>query len=266
MHHYFHAKNVKYQFEMKDRRYIISGAGSGIGRAIAIRLASEGAGIILAGRNEVKLEETLKMLPKGNHLVISTDIRLKKNCQEVSQILSGCHLDGIIANAGVGGENHYGDDDRWNEIVDTNLSGTYYFVNAFLPQLKESKGEQKHVLLTSSVLAKLGVKHYTAYCASKAGLLGLMRSWAMELATENILVNAISPGWVNTNMAREGMEGIAKGMGMSLEDFHKLAMQSVPLGRMAEPEEIAELVYYLLCQKAMTGQVLDINCGSVMSS
>lgn len=251
---------------MKNKRYIISGAGSGIGRAIAIKLASHGAGIILAGRNESKLEETLSLLPKGNHLVISTDIRLKSNCEEVSSILSGTHLDGIIANAGVGGENYYGEEDRWDEIIDTNLSGTYHFVNAFLPQLIESNAPSKHVLLTSSVLAKLGVKHYTAYCASKAGLLGLMRSWAMELAEKKILVNAISPGWVNTNMAKEGMMGIANGLNISLEEFHKIAMQSVPLGRMAEPEEIAELVHYLLSQNAMTGQVIDINCGSVMSS
>lgn len=251
---------------MKDKRYIISGAGSGIGRAIAIKLSSAGAGIILAGRNEKKLEETLKLLSPGNHLVITTDIRQKDNCEEVSSILSGTHLDGIIANAGVGGENYYGEDDRWNEILDTNLSGTYYFVNAFLNQLKESNGSVKHVLLTSSVLAKLGVKHYTAYCASKAGLLGLMRSWAMELAEQNILVNAISPGWVNTNMAKEGMQGIANGLGIKIEEFHKIAMQSVPLGRMAEPSEIADLVMYVLSQKAITGQVIDINCGSVMSS
>lgn len=251
---------------MKDRRYIISGAGSGIGRAIAMRLATEGAGIILAGRNQDKLEETLKLLPKGNHLIISTDIRLKRNCEEVSEILNGTHLDGIIANAGVGGENHYGEDDRWNEIIDTNLSGTYYFVNSFLEQLKNSNSSCKHVLLTSSVLARLGVKNYTAYCASKAGLLGLMRSWAMELAEHKILVNAISPGWVNTNMAKEGMAGIAHSLGISTEEFHTLAMKSVPLGRMAEPEEIAELVHYLLNQNAITGQVVDINCGSVMSS
>lgn len=251
---------------MKDRRYIISGAGSGIGRAIAFKLASEGAGIILAGRNMDKLEETMKLLPKGNHLIVSTDIRVKKNLDEVSEILNGTHLDGIIANAGVGGENHLGPDDRWDEIIDTNLSGTYHFVNAFLEQLKTSRAPQKHILLTSSVLARLGVKNYTAYCASKAGLLGLMRSWAMELAEHNILVNAISPGWVNTNMAKEGMDGIAKSMGISYDEFYKLAMQSVPLGRMAEPSEIADLVHYLLTQNAITGQVVDINCGSVMSS
>jgi NAD(P)-dependent dehydrogenase (short-subunit alcohol dehydrogenase family) len=251
---------------MKNNRYIISGAGSGIGRAIAIKLAKEGAGIILMGRNPEKLEETHKLLAPGNHLVVTTDIRLKENCEEVSNILNGAHIDGIIANAGVGGENHYGEDDRWNEIIDTNLSGTYYFVNSFLPQLKSSKGEKKHILLTSSVLARLGVKNYTAYCASKAGLLGLMRSWAMELAEDNILVNAISPGWVNTTMSKEGMQGIANGLGISTDEFYNLAMKSVPLGRMAEPEEIADLVCYLLSQKAITGQVVDINCGSVMSS
>lgn len=251
---------------MNNKRYIISGAGSGIGRAIAIKLATEGADIILAGRNEVKLEETLKLLPKGNHLVIATNIRERENCEQVSSILSGTQIDGIIANAGVGGENHYGENDRWDEIIDTNLNGTYWFVNAFLPQLKENTSKEKHVLLTSSVLARLGVKNYTAYCASKAGLLGLMRSWAMELAEHNILVNAISPGWVNTTMAKEGMQGIANGLGIPVDDFHKIAMQSVPLGRMAEPEEIADLVHYLLKQKAITGQVIDINCGSVMSS
>ena len=251
---------------MTNKRYILSGAGSGIGRAIAIKLAEQGADIILAGRNEVKLEETLKLLPKGNHIVITTDIRKRENCEQVSSIFSGIQLDGIIANAGVGGENRYGENDRWDEIIDTNLSGTYWFVNAFLNQLKESPSETKHIILTSSVLARLGVKNYTAYCASKAGLLGLMRSWAMEFAPDNILVNAISPGWVNTNMAKEGMKGIADGLGITTDEFHKIAMQSVPLGRMAEPHEIAELVSYILVQKAITGQVFDINCGSVMSS
>lgn len=251
---------------MTNKRYILSGAGSGIGRAIAIKLAEQGADIILAGRNEVKLEETLKLLPKGNHIVITTDIRKRENCEQVSSIFSGIQLDGIIANAGVGGENRYGENDRWDEIIDTNLSGTYWFVNAFLNQLKESTSETKHIILTSSVLARLGVKNYTAYCASKAGLLGLMRSWAMEFAPDNILVNAISPGWVNTNMAKEGMKGIADGLGITTDEFHKIAMQSVPLGRMAEPHEIAELVSYILVQKAITGQVFDINCGSVMSS
>ncbi len=251
---------------MKDKRYIISGAGSGIGRAMAINMAKNGAHIILVGRNENKLEATLKLLPKGNHLVMATNIRHKENCEQVSDILSGSQIDGIIANAGIGGENIYGTNDRWGEIIDTNLTGTYNFVNAFLPQLIENPSKEKHILLSSSIMAKLGVKNFTAYCASKAGLLGLMRSWAVGLAEHNILVNAICPGWVNTNMAKEGMHGIAKGLGMTHDEFYKIAMQSIPLGRMAEPDELSELVSYILTQNTITGQVFDFNCGAIISN
>jgi NAD(P)-dependent dehydrogenase (short-subunit alcohol dehydrogenase family) len=250
----------------RRRRYLLSGAGSGIGKAIAIQLASEGCDIILAGRNIEKLENTLKTLEKGNHLAIGTDVRNKQQCEEASQILSGTEIDGIIANAGVGGENHRGDDDRWDEIINTNLSGTYWLVNAFLPQLMASEAPKKHILVLSSLLARIGVKNHTAYCASKAGLLGLMRSWAVEFAPDNVMVNALNPGWVNTSMSREGMKAIADCMGITQDNLYQIAMKSVPLGRLAEPEEIAGLVSYLLTQKAISGQVLDINNGSSIIS
>ncbi|MBU2377001.1 MAG: SDR family oxidoreductase, partial [Bacteroidetes bacterium] len=147
-----------------------------------------------------------------------------------------------------------------------NLTGTYNFVNAFLPNLTLSKNKVKHILITSSVLARLGVVNYTAYCASKAGLLGLMRSWAMEFAPKNILVNAIAPGWVDTDMAQQGLQGIADGIGISKAEFFDMAMQSVPLKKMSQPQEIADLVSYLLKQKSITGQTIDINAGSVMNS
>jgi NAD(P)-dependent dehydrogenase (short-subunit alcohol dehydrogenase family) len=135
-----------------------------------------------------------------------------------------------------------------------------------LPNLRLAKSEYKHILITSSVLARLGVANYSAYCASKAGLLGLMRSWAVQFASEHILVNAICPGWVNTSMAQEGLQGIADGLGMSKSEFYDIAMQSVPLRKMSEPEEIANLVAYLVEQESITGQAIDINCGSVMNS
>jgi NAD(P)-dependent dehydrogenase (short-subunit alcohol dehydrogenase family) len=93
-----------------------------------------------------------------------------------------------------------------------------------------------------------------------------MRSWAIQYAPENILINAVCPGWVNTNMAQEGLQGIADGIGISKAEFFDIAMQSVPLKRMSEPKEIAELYFYLLNQKSITGQAIDINCGSVMNS
>jgi NAD(P)-dependent dehydrogenase (short-subunit alcohol dehydrogenase family) len=246
--------------------YLITGAGSGIGRAIAIEIAKNGNTCFLMGRNENNLKETLSLLEKGSHKIfvadIANDISLKNIVHQNADLV----LDGIIANAGVGGENNFGENDRWNEIIGTNLTGTYSTVQYFLDALKRSKNNYKQIVITASVLARLGVANYSAYCSSKAGLLGLMRSWAVQYAPDNILVNAICPGWVNTDMAQNGLQGIADGIGISKNEFFDIAMQSVPLKKMSEPEEIAALVYYLLNQTSITGQAIDINGGAVMNS
>jgi NAD(P)-dependent dehydrogenase (short-subunit alcohol dehydrogenase family) len=246
--------------------YLITGAGSGIGQAIAIGLSKQGHTCVLLGRNKQKLAVTQKLLKKGKHQILVTDIKSDKKLQQVVAKFPSLVIDGIIANAGVGGENYFGENDRWNEIIDTNLTGTYLTVQHFLPVLRRSENPFKQIIITSSVLARLGVANYAAYCASKAGLLGLMRSWAVQLAPENILVNAICPGWVDTSMAQEGLQGIADGIGISKAEFFDIAMQSVPLKKMSEPSEIADLVTYLVRQTSITGQTIDINGGSVMNS
>ena len=248
------------------KTYIISGGGSGIGKAIAMQLASEGHQMILLGRDLSKLENAISQLSGENHLAFSADVSDKNSVLAVADKIKTISINGILANAGAGGENYWGENDRWDEIMNTNLKGTYNFVNAFLPNLHLSKNETKHILITSSVLARLGVLNYTAYCASKAGLLGLMRSWAMEFAPQNILVNAIAPGWVDTDMAQEGLQGIADHIGITKAEFFDIAMQSVPLKRMSQSQEIADLVSYLVKQKSITGQTIDINAGSVMNS
>jgi NAD(P)-dependent dehydrogenase (short-subunit alcohol dehydrogenase family) len=246
--------------------YLITGAGSGIGRAIAIELSKHGHICFLLGRNKNNLKSTLSQLKKGKHQLFLGDITNAKDLKILVNKHPELVLDGIIANAGVGGENSFGDNDRWAEIINTNLTGTYSTVQYFLPALRRNSNAYKQIIITSSVLARLGVANYSAYCASKAGLLGLMRSWAVEYAPENILVNAICPGWVNTDMAQSGLQGIADGIGISKSAFYEMAMQSVPLKKMSEPQEIADLVAYLLKQTSITGQTIDINAGSVMNS
>lgn len=242
---------------------IISGAGSGIGKAIAIRLSELNFDCYLLGRNPVQLQKTLISLKDGDHYCLNADI---KNKESLKQCIANLRrpVDALVANAGIGGENKWGAEDRWNDIVETNLTGTYNFINTFLPSLKSSSSSYKNIVITSSILAKLGVANYSAYCASKAGLLGLMRSMAIELAPENILVNAICPGWVNTQMSQDGLQGIADGIGITKDEFYDIAMQSVPLRKMSEPSEIANLVAYLLHQQSITGQTIDINNGAVM--
>ena len=162
--------------------YLITGAGSGIGRAIAIELAKNGNTCFLLGRNETNLNETLALLSKNDHQIFLADLKNGSSIENLLKTNEGLVLDGIIANAGIGGENNFGKNDRWNEIIETNLTGTYLTVQHFLPVLKRSKNKYKQIVITSSVLARLGVANYSAYCASKAGLLGLMRSWAVEYA------------------------------------------------------------------------------------
>ena len=246
--------------------YLITGAGSGIGKAIAIELAKQNNNCYLLGRNENNLKNTLSLLKEGAHKILLADITDPSSLKTIIDDNIDLVLDGIIANAGIGGENNFGEADRWNEIINTNLTGTYLTVQYFLEALQRSESQTKHIIITSSILARLGVKNYSAYCASKAGLLGLMRSWAVEYAAENILVNAICPGWVNTEMAQQGLEGIAKDIGITKSEFFDIAMQSVPLRKMSEPEEIAALVYYLLNQTSITGQTIDINGGAIMNS
>lgn len=246
---------------------VITGAGSGIGRATAKVLADQDFSLILLGRNPSRLSQTQESLKNpARHQCFACDIR---DAATIRQALAKSRADSlyaVVANAGTGGENHYGPEDRWREIIDVNLTGSYHTVRECLPYLKKDRNEYKKIVLVSSILARLGVPGYSAYCASKAGVLGLMRSLAAELSRGKILVNALCPGWVNTDMAHEGLRDLADALSISKEEALKTAMAEVPLRKMSEPDEIARMVAFLLsdAQNSITGQTLDINNGAMM--
>lgn len=251
------------------KNYLITGAGSGMGRSTAIALSKHpDTRVILAGRKKDGLMETLRLMNPGEHTFVSVDLRDADTLRTFlkNDRTSELGLDGLFANAGVGGENHYGAQDRWDEIISINLTGTYNSIMESLPYLRTSPSLYRHIAITSSCLARFGVPNYTAYCTSKTGLLGLTRSFAVELASERILVNAICPGWVDTDMARAGVGKLAERAGESLERELDRQKALVPLGRFSEPEEIAELIVFLFSgrQTSMTGQAIDINNGSFM--
>lgn len=256
---------------MHGYRFLVSGAGTGIGRAICRLLASRGSEMVLLGRNRGRLEETRSLLDEpSRHVVMPADIRQPEALRAGFGEIELEHLHGVVCSAGVGGENQYGPEDRWHEIVETNLTGTYNLVNEVLPYLKASRdaeNDYRHIVVISSILARLGVPGYTAYCASKAGLLGLVRSWANTFSADGILVNAICPGWVDTDMAREGLESFAHNSGLTFDEVYEKQMAAVPLRKMSKPEEIASLVAYLVsdAQISITGQTLDINNGAIMA-
>lgn len=247
----------------------ISGAGSGIGLATSIKLSQLDYQIILVGRNEDKLLKTQEQLVSPEkHIICSVDIckpdEMKATFEEK---LHSIQLDAIIANAGIAGGNKYGKYDRWDQIIQTNLTGSYNFVNELLPYIhKRGKDTYRHIILISSILARVGLPQTSAYCASKAGLLGLARSWAVEMAPEKILVNTICPSWVNTNMAKEAIENYAKMMQKPYEEAKKIMLSQSLLGKMSEPSEVAELISFILSnhQTSFTGQVFDINNGDFL--
>lgn len=244
---------------------VITGAGSGIGRSIAETLAERGYSLILLGRNLKNLESTKSLLKNSaQHQCHTCDIRSSEAIRKALENVPSLY--GLIANAGIGGENQYGEQDRWREIMDTNLTGTYQTIQECIPLIKKDPAPFKKIIIISSILARLGVPGYSAYCASKAGLLGLTRSLATEFSGDGILVNALCPGWVNTEMAREGLQGFANALNVSKDEAYKEAMKQVPLGKMSQPEEVAKLAAFLISeeQTSFTGQTLDINNGALM--
>lgn len=235
----------------EGKHVLVTGAGRGIGRAIAERLASEGARLTLLDRDETGLAD---VVPGAAIRVVDISDR-----DAVSAAFTE-PLDALVANAGIGGGNEPGEGDRFDEILQTNLYGTYWCVRAAEPLLADGG----RIVVTSSILSRIGVAGYTGYCASKAALLGLVRSLAAELASRRIQVNAICPGWVDTDMTRLGLSLFE---GLTEEEAWEVAKQEVPLGRMSDPAEIAGTVAWLLSDDSIgvTGQAIDQNNGAFMS-
>ena len=255
---------------LAGRHVVVTGAGTGIGRAIAHRLASEGASLSLFGRRHELLQETAEQLAGRGAAASFTRPLDIRDAAEVELAFEQARealgpLNALVANAGIGGPNEPGESDRFDDLVATNLSGSYSCARATQHRLAPGPG-RRHIVFVSSILGRIGVPGYTGYCASKAGLLGLTRALAVELAPEEVQVNAICPGWVDTRMAREGLAGLAQVLGVTPEEAHDVAMRDVPLGRMGQPEEVAGLVAWLLSDDArgVTGQGLDMNGGAWM--
>jgi NAD(P)-dependent dehydrogenase (short-subunit alcohol dehydrogenase family) len=243
------------------RHVVVTGGGVGIGRAVAERLAADGAVLSLLAPNLGELEAVAAAVGGGAH---HCDIRDRSSVDEAFAAAAAARgpVHALVANSGIGGPNEDGPDDRFAEIVETNLFGTYWCVRAAVRHLAPGPGP-RHVVVIASILARIAVPGYTAYSASKAGLLGLVRSFAAELAPD-VLVNAVCPGWVDTAMAEQGIQALVEATGMTREEAIADVLQPVPLGRMGRPEEIAGTVAWLLSPGGgyVTGQALDVNGGA----
>ena len=244
---------------------VVTGAGTGIGQAIAERLARDGATLTLLARDVERLRTVAE--PIGA-TALACDIRDAAAVDAAFAAAADLHgpIGVLVANAGIGGANDAGEGDRFDDLVATNLVGTYRCLRAAQRHFPPAS-EPRHLVVIASILARIAVPGYTGYSASKAGLLGLVRSLAAELAPDDVPVNAICPGWVDTAMAWTGIEGMAAADGISREAAYERAMSEVPLRRMSQPADIAGVVAWLLSPDArgVTGQAIDVNGGAFMS-
>lgn len=255
---------------LTGKRALVTGAGKGIGRAISLRLAEEGAHVALGVRTVADGERVLLEIEKsgGTATVVPLDVT---NAASVATGVERAarperRLDIVVNNAGTGGltplNGDVRSDESWFRILDVNLTGSWRVCRAALPFLAEGG----RIINISSVLGRFGVPLNAAYCASKHAVIGLTRALALELAPKKITVNAVCPGWVDTAMAREGIGHIARGAGISDEAAFEAAGKMAPLGSVLMPEEIGGLVAYLASHDArnVTGQALVIDGGQVM--
>ena len=250
------------------RTALVTGGGRGIGRAIARALAGPDTLVAVAARTGAQLHSTAGELQTlgGKALAIEMDVADERSVAAgIGRLRDASpRLDVVVNNAGVGGGEPIEGSDiaRWRRMIDVNLTGMYLVTREALGLMSDGG----RVINQSSVLGRFGVPGYTAYCASKHGVIGFTRALALELAPRQITVNALCPGWVDTEMAAEGMRQGAGATGTSFDEFRERALGAVPIKRIIQPEEVAELVRFLTspAASAITGQAYNICGGQTM--
>jgi ketoreductase len=255
---------------LSDKIALVTGGGSGIGKAIALKLAQNGAKVAIASRTLAKVERTAEELTKLSLTVlpIAMDVRNKADVERgVDAVVSAfgpMHI--LVNNAAISGLSMMSDPDdgKWHDIVDTNLNGMYLVTKAVLKEMPDQSGGR--VINISSVLGKFGVPGYTAYCTTKHGMIGFTRALALEVVSRGITVNTICPGWVDTEMATLGINETAAHLGITPEEFRAQATAAVPIKRFLDAGEIGEFVCYIASDAArgITGQAMNICGGQTM--
>jgi ketoreductase len=255
---------------LKPKVALITGGGTGIGKAIASQLAKIGVSVAIASRSQSRVDTVASELAAAglSAFAVKMDVRNKLDVQRgVDGIVAkwgAIHI--LVNNAGISGLSLIDDEDdsKWYDIVNTNLHGMYLVSKAVLKHIPYNSGGR--IINISSVLGKFGVPGYTAYCTTKHGMIGFTRALALEVVQRGITVNTICPGWVDTEMATLGIHETAALQGITPEQFKATAVAAVPIRRFLEADEIAELVCYVASDAArgITGQAMNICGGQTM--
>lgn len=246
---------------------VVTGAGRGIGLSIARRLAKDGWSLDLCGLDEGEMAEAVSELGSAVLAHEVFDLRDRSATDSWCQRVAERHtrVDALVHNAGVGGPDHEdpGAAADWlEEAVSVNATAVFRISRALTGLLPDRRGR---VVVIASVLGKMGVPAFSAYCASKAAVLGLVRGMALDLARRGVTVNAICPGWTDTAMAQQGFEALASSGGITPEEARVEVEKNLPLGRIVDPSEVASLVAWLTSEEAgaLSGQAITMSAGDL---
>jgi meso-butanediol dehydrogenase / (S,S)-butanediol dehydrogenase / diacetyl reductase len=249
---------------LENKVAIVSGGGTGIGAATARVFAREGAKVVVTGRRAEPLEAVAAEID-GRAVAgdTSDDDHVRAAVAAARDAFGG--LDVVVANAGLGfgGAAADVDDERWQQTLDVNLTGAFRLARAAIPSLVERDGGS--IILVSSVSALVSGTDGAAYVTSKAAMLGLARSIAVDYGPSGIRANALCPGWVETPMGDGSMESLMTKHGISLGDAYRLVTQHIPLRRPATADEIASCCLFLASDESsiVTGTTLVADGGGL---
>jgi meso-butanediol dehydrogenase/(S,S)-butanediol dehydrogenase/diacetyl reductase len=248
---------------------IVTGGGTGIGAAVARRLARDGYAVALVGRRPGPIEAVAGELrgEAAATLVCPADVGRPEDAQRVVEeaVEAFGGLDLLVNNAGIGQSAAALDEDvdSWDAVLRTNLTGAFLMARATLPHLIARRGA---IVSVSSISGFLAGPGWTSYCTSKAGLVMLTRCLANDYGPLGVRVNCVCPGWVRTPMADEDMDTVARRHGTDREGAYGLVHADHPLRRPAEPEEIASVVAFLASPDAsyVNGVALPVDGGAMV--
>lgn len=239
----------------------MTGASRGIGRAIALQLASEGAKVVVNySGSEQKAQEVVEEIKNngGEAIAVQANVADADSVQNLMKTALDTYgsIDILVNNAGITRDNLLMrmKDDEWDDVINTNLKGVFLCTKAVTRQMMKQRAGR--IINISSIVGVAGNAGQANYVAAKAGVIGLTKTTAQELASRNILVNAIAPGFITTEMT----EGLP-------EDLKEAMLKQIPLAKLGQPEDIAKAVVFFASDSAnyITGQTLQIDGGMVMA-
>ncbi|MDX1810109.1 MAG: SDR family oxidoreductase [Sulfurospirillaceae bacterium] len=257
--------------KLKGKTVIVTASSNGLGKATALEFAKEGANVMVSSRNEKLLEETVKEIieasgnPNVDYVICDiTDYASIKNLVEVT--VSKYHsVDVLVNNSGgppAGGFDNF-EDEQWQKAFELNLLSYIRLIREVLPSMRKSGGG--HIVNFTSSSIKQTLDNLILSNTFRVGVVGLAKSLSQELSKDNILINTVGPGRIDTDRVAQLDEMRAKKLGMTYEELRASTEKSIPMGRYGKPEELAKLVVFL-CSGAntyITGQTMLVDGGLV---